>query len=83
MAQRRTAEELPKLWPQSILFEEPDRSDNEKYKDPFKVAHESIEWILKNHRPEPLPARMRQELKKIVAVADQDEELKREVKGGR
>jgi trimethylamine--corrinoid protein Co-methyltransferase len=83
MAQRRTAIELPKLWPQSILFEEPDGSENERYKDPFKVAHESIEWILKNHRPEPLPAEMRRELKKIVACADQDEELRMEVKGGR
>jgi len=77
MAQRRTAKELPKLWPQSILFEETENPDNEKYKDSFMVAHESIEWILNNHKPEPLPAEVRRELNKIVAAADQDENIKR------
>jgi hypothetical protein len=54
LAQERTAEELPKLWPPSILFEKP-KSPEEKYKDPVEVAHEAIDWILENHRPAPLP----------------------------
>jgi trimethylamine--corrinoid protein Co-methyltransferase len=83
LTQRSTATELPKLWPQSILFEDPEDRGKEKYKDSFKVAHESIEWILKNHKPEPLPEEIRRELKKIVAAADQDEEIIREVRGGR
>jgi trimethylamine--corrinoid protein Co-methyltransferase len=83
ITQRRTATELPKLWPQSILFEEPENRAKEKFKDSFKVAHESIEWILKNHQPEPLPEDIRRELIKIVAAADQDEKLKREVRGDR
>ena len=83
LAQRRTAKELPKLWPPSILFEDPENQDQEKYKDSFKVAHESIEWILNNHRTEPLPEEIRRELKKIVASADQDEKLKEEVRGHR
>ena len=34
-----------------------------------------------NHQPEPLPEDVRQELRKLVAAADQDESLKREIKG--
>jgi trimethylamine--corrinoid protein Co-methyltransferase len=80
LAQERTAEELPKLWPPSILFEKP-KSPEEKYKDPVEVAHEAIDWILENHRPAPLPEDVRQELRKIVAAADQDEKLGREIRG--
>jgi trimethylamine--corrinoid protein Co-methyltransferase len=80
LTQRRTAIELPKLWPPSILFEK-SRFPKEKYRDPVKVAHEAVDWILKNHRPAPLPEDVRQELGKIVAAAEQDEDLKREVRG--
>ncbi len=80
LAQRRTADELPQLWPPSILFEK-SQLPGEKYRDPVEVAHEAIDWILKNHRPAPLPEDVRQELRKIVAAADQDENLKREVRG--
>lgn len=77
---KRTAKELRKLWPPSILFENP-TSPEEKFRDPVEVAHESIDWILKNHNPEPLPKEVKQELRKIVDAADQDEDLKREVRG--
>ncbi len=82
LGQRRTAKELPKLWPPSILLEKPNRT-GEKYRDPSEVAHEAIDWILKNHRPAPLPEEVRQELRQIVAAADQDENLKRGRTGGR
>ncbi len=80
LAQRRTANELPKLWPPSILFEK-SQLPEERYRDPVEVAHEAIEWILENHHPAPLPDDVRQELRRIVAAADQDEDLKREVRG--
>ncbi len=80
LAQRRTAKELRKLWPPSILFE-PSQVPGERYRDPVEVAHEVIDWILKNHKPEPLPEDVRQELRRIVDAADRDEELKREVEG--
>ena len=80
LAQKRTAKELPKLWPPSILFEK-SQLPGEKYRDPVEVAHEAIDWILKNHRPAPLPEDVRQELRRIVTAADQDEELKRQVGG--
>jgi trimethylamine--corrinoid protein Co-methyltransferase len=71
LAQKRTAEALPKLWPPSILFEKPELPE-ERYRDPVMVAQESIEWILKNHQPEPLPKKVRQELRRIVDTADKD-----------
>jgi len=82
LGQRRTAKELPKLWPPSILFEKP-KLPGEKYRDPFEVADEAIDWILKNHQPAPLPEDVQRELRKIVTAADQDENLKRGPTGGR
>jgi len=80
LGQRRTAEELPKLWPPSILFEK-SQVIGGKYRDAEEVAHEMIDWVLKNHHPAPLDEKVRQELRKIVAAADQDENLKREIRG--
>jgi trimethylamine--corrinoid protein Co-methyltransferase len=80
IAERRTAKELPELWPPSILFEKPELPE-EKYRDPVEVAHEAVDWILKNHRPAPLPEEVKQELRRIVTAADQDEDLEREVRG--
>ena len=80
LGQRRTAKELPKLWPPSILFEK-SRVAGEKYRNPVEVAHEVIDWVLKNHHPAPLDENVKQELAKIVAAADRDEDLKREIRG--
>jgi len=82
LGQRRTVKELPKLWPPSILFEKP-KLAGEKYRDAEEVAHEVIDWVLKNHYPEPLDEKVRQELRRIVEAADQDENLKKELKGKR
>ena len=82
LGHRRTAEELPKLWPPSILFEK-SKLAGEKYRDAEEVAHEMIDWVLKNHHPAPLDEKGKQELRKIVTAADQDENLKRELKGGK
>ena len=82
LAQKRTVKELRKLWPPSILLERPELP-GEKYRDPVEIAHEAIDWILENHHPAPLPEEVKQELRKIVAAADQDENLKREIRGSR
>ena len=82
LGQRRTADELPKLWPLSILFEK-SKIAEEEYQDPVEVAHEVIDWIVKNHHPEPLPEDVKQELRRIVVAADQDENLKGEAKRGK
>jgi trimethylamine--corrinoid protein Co-methyltransferase len=76
LAHKRTAKEMRKLWPPSILFEPPQDRD-EKYRDPVEIAHAAIEWILKNHQPAPLPEDVRQELARMVAAAEEDEELKK------
>jgi trimethylamine--corrinoid protein Co-methyltransferase len=80
MTQKETAKQTRKLWPPSILFEEPTNPE-EKYRNPVEVAHEAIDWILKNHKPEPLPDDVKKELRKIVDTADKDEILKKEVQG--
>jgi trimethylamine--corrinoid protein Co-methyltransferase len=82
IGQEHTAKEFRRLWPPSILLER-SNAPGEKYRDPVEVAHEAIDWILKNHHPAPLPEEVKQELRKIVAAADQDENLKREVRGSR
>jgi len=80
LTQRRTVKELPKMWPESILFEKPE-VPGEKYRNAEEVAHEAIDWVLKNHHPAPLDESVKQELRKIVTAADNDEDLKRELRG--
>ena len=80
LTQRGTAKEARKLWPPSILFEEA-RVEGERYRDAVEVAREAIDWILANHHPERLSEDLRQELRRIVAAADRDEDLKREILG--
>ena len=82
LGQKRTAEELPKLWPPSILFEK-SKLAGEKYRNAEEVAREAIDWVLKNHHPAPLDEKVKQELRKIVDAADRDENLKREIRGRR
>ena len=79
LGQKRTAEELPKLWPPSILFEKSGVAE-EKYRNPAEVAHEVIDWVLKNHHPAPLADDVKREISKIVAAADRDENLKKEIR---
>lgn len=80
LGQKRTAKELPKLWSPSILFEK-SKLAGEKYRNPVEIAHQVIDWILKNHHPSPLDENVKRELRKIVAAADRDENLKREIRG--
>ena len=80
LGKKQTAEELPKLWPPSILFEK-SKVVGEKYRNAEEVARETIDWVLKNHHPAPLDEKVQQELRRIVAAADRDEDLKREIKG--
>jgi trimethylamine--corrinoid protein Co-methyltransferase len=80
---KETAKAYRSIWPrESILFES-GVAEGRKWREPLEVARETISWILENHNPEPLPGEVRKELTKIVAAADKDEELKREVKGNK
>jgi trimethylamine--corrinoid protein Co-methyltransferase len=78
---KETAKAYRSIWPrESILFES-GAIEGLKWRNPADVARESISWILENHKPEPLPEDVRKEVRKIVAAADKDEDLKKEVRG--
>jgi len=42
------------------------------FRDPVEVAREKVDWILKNHHPEPLPAAQQKELRRILSLADRE-----------
>jgi trimethylamine--corrinoid protein Co-methyltransferase len=67
---------------ESILYVD-GKVEGRKWRDPVEVARETITWILENHNPQPLPEDVRQELRKIVDTADNDEELGKEVSGSK
>ncbi|HEX9091252.1 MAG TPA: trimethylamine methyltransferase family protein, partial [Anaerolineales bacterium] len=43
-----------------------------KYRDPRQVAIDKVDWILKNHQPEPLEPAKQNELKRILESADKE-----------
>jgi trimethylamine--corrinoid protein Co-methyltransferase len=43
-----------------------------KYRDPRQVAIDKVDWIRKNHQPEPLETAKQAELKRILAAADKE-----------
>jgi trimethylamine--corrinoid protein Co-methyltransferase len=43
-----------------------------KYRDPRQVAIEKVDWIRKNHHPEPLETEKQAELRRILAAADKE-----------
>jgi trimethylamine--corrinoid protein Co-methyltransferase len=42
------------------------------YRDPIEVAIEKTDWILKNHKPEPLSEHQQKELTRILKVAEEE-----------
>ncbi len=46
--------------------------DDGKYQDPRQVALEKVDWIRKNHQPEPLETTKQAELTRILAAADKE-----------
>jgi len=42
------------------------------YRDPFEVAREKTDWILKNHHPEPLSEHQQNELSRIIESAERE-----------
>ena len=43
-----------------------------KYRDPREVAIEKVNWIRKNHFPEPLEENKQAEIRRILAAADKE-----------
>jgi len=71
LGQRHTAENLPKLWPSSILFKK-SKEPTKRYEDPAEVAWEEINWIVENHQVPQLDPKVRSELKRIIEAAEKE-----------
>jgi trimethylamine--corrinoid protein Co-methyltransferase len=69
LAQRHTRTEIRK-WKLSELVNQPDGEGG--YRDPVEVAREKTEWILENHRPQPLEEAQSQALKGVLGTAESE-----------
>jgi trimethylamine--corrinoid protein Co-methyltransferase len=76
-----SAKEYRSIWRKESILYEDGRAEGRKWRDPVEVARETISWILANHNPEPIPEDVKKEIRRIVAAADVDENLKSEVRG--
>ena len=75
IAQKETVKAYRSIWRRESILYEDGKAEGRKWRDPVDVAREAISWILENHKPEPLPADVKKEIRRIVAAADQDEDL--------
>lgn len=75
ISHKETAKAYRSIWRRESILYEDGKAEGRKWRDPVDVAREAISWILENHKPEPLPADVKQEVRRIVTAADQDEDL--------
>ena len=78
---KESAKAYHSMWGRESILYEDGKAEGRKWRDPVDVAREAISWILDNHNPEPLPEDAKMEIRRIVAAADQDEDLKKKVRG--
>jgi trimethylamine--corrinoid protein Co-methyltransferase len=78
---KETIKAYRSIWRRESILYEDGKAEGRKWRDPVEVAREATCWILENHHPEPLPADVKEEVRRIVAAADQDEDLKKEARG--
>jgi trimethylamine--corrinoid protein Co-methyltransferase len=69
LRERHTREYFRKLGFSEIMYI-PDKEAT--YRDPFQVAREKTDWILKNHHPEPLSDAQQLELTRILQAAEEE-----------
>jgi trimethylamine--corrinoid protein Co-methyltransferase len=81
ISHKESAKAYHKIWRRESILYEDGRAEGRKWRDPVEVARETISWILENHKPDPLSEDVKQELRKIVDAADNDEEVGKEVSG--
>jgi trimethylamine--corrinoid protein Co-methyltransferase len=81
IGQKESAKAYRSMWGRESILYEDGKAEGRKWRDPVDVAREAISWILDNHNPEPLPEDAKMEIRRIVAAADQDEDLKKKVRG--
>ncbi|MFN2190611.1 MAG: trimethylamine methyltransferase family protein [Candidatus Promineifilaceae bacterium] len=71
LAQKHTRKYMPRGMVRSITHE---IGSDGSYRDPTEAARDKVDWILKNHHPEPLEDRQRAELSRILEVAGREME---------
>jgi trimethylamine--corrinoid protein Co-methyltransferase len=69
LAQKHTRKHMPSAMKRSLLHQ---LDSNNDYRDPVLVAQEKVDWILKNHKPEPLEEVKQAELARILSAAGQE-----------
>ena len=66
-----TANNLPKLWDFSFLFQKFENSET-KWKDLEELAWEEIRWIINNHHVPELEPKVQSELKQIIQAGEKE-----------
>ena len=68
LSRESTRKNLRKIWQPGIVHQW--SSQLKDFRDPQEAAIEKIKWILKNHVPEPLDEKLKEELKTIIKTAE-------------
>ena len=76
ISHKETVKASRTIWRRESILYEDGKAEGRKWRDPVDVAREAVSWILENHQPDPLPEEVKKEVRRIVAAADQDENLK-------
>jgi trimethylamine--corrinoid protein Co-methyltransferase len=67
LRQKHTRDHMPKGMIPGLAHQ---MDESGKFRDPVEVAREKVDWILANHRPEPLERAKRVELDRILGGAE-------------
>ncbi len=71
LSRESTRRNLRKIWQPGIVHQW--SSQLKDFRDPQEAAIEKIKWILKNHVPEPLEKKLKEELKSIIKAAEAED----------
>jgi len=69
LAQKHTRKHMPRSMERSLAHQLDSKST---YRDPLLVAREKVDWIIKNHKPEPLQKAKQAELARILESAGRE-----------
>ena len=61
---------LRKIWKPGISNKW--SAQNNDFLKPMDAATEKVKWIIDNYKPEPLDARVKEELKRIIETAEKE-----------
>ena len=65
-----TLKNIRELWQPGICYQW--SPEDYAFRDPKEVVKERVQWILDNHTPNPLDAKVSEELARIVAAAERE-----------